>query len=198
MENAAPPLTSTPSELLQALDAGLREEIASSALAVLEERLGRADLLRRQSLEIYAGLLERQTRSLTTLVEETEPERRQLAEEARTLRVALEAAQQENNALAARLDQSAAREAEATNRADELANRADELARRLLDAQERNQSLETQLADSRLQIDRRDAQIAAFLAWRQEAIAYNAQRERRLAQLQDQWERLQTSAPAAE
>ena len=185
------------SALAAAIEGELGQEIAAKALGVLEERLARAELLRRQALEIYANLLERQTLALADLTTKTESERQQLRDEVRALHLALAAAQEENAALQARRQESAADAANDARHEEELLERSLRLEQRLQVALDTNQDMEVRLADCRDHLAAADERLATTQARADALAADKATLDSRLTLLQEQWERLATT-PGAE
>ncbi len=172
----------------------LKEEILAAALRTVQERLDRADEMRRQALEIYADLLERQTRSLAGLTEQTEAERLRLKEQAQVLEVALEQAQAEIEALENRLRETLTQGIPENQHESDLRDMIHRLEQRNQTAANANQALRDEVAATREALATAEEQIAERDLRIDELRKRNAALSRELELIQDQWEQLQPSS----
>ncbi len=190
-----------PDENLVALDLmddttaeALKEEILAAALRTVQERLDSADLMRRQAMEIYANLLERQTKSLADLVANTEAERLQLKESVRVLEVALDHAHAEIAVLEDRHRESVTQGLPKTHLETEMRDAMHRLEERNRTANFTIQTLRDELTAARDTLAIAEERIAKHEARIDEQLQHTAMLSRQLAQIQDQWEHLQASS----
>ena len=174
----------------EATTEALKEEILAAALRAVQERLDSADQMRRQAMEIYADLLERQTKSLTDLVANTEAERLQLKESVSALEVALDQAHAEIAALEDRHRETVTQGLPATQLESEMRDVVHRLEERNQAANSTIQTLRDELAAAREALAIAEARSAERDALIEEQSRHTAVLSRQLAQIQDQWEQL--------
>jgi chromosome segregation ATPase len=175
----------------EATTEALKEEILAAALGAVQERLDSADQMRRQAMEIYADLLERQTTSLAGLTEQTEAERLRLKEQTRILELALEQAQVEIDTLENRLRETATQGAPASQLESELRDAIQRLERRNEIAANTSQALRDEMTAAREALAAAEEQIADRDRRIDELLRRNAALSNELRLIQDQWEQMQ-------
>lgn len=175
----------------EATTAALKEEILAAALSAVQERLDSADQMRRQAMEIYADLLERQTTSVAGLTEQTEAERLRLKEQTRILELALEQAQVEIDTLENRLRETATQGTPASQLESELRDAIQRLERRNEIAANTSQALRDEITAAREALAAAEEQIADRDRRIDELLRRNAALSKELRLIQDQWEQMQ-------
>lgn len=176
--------------LAATLEDTLRQELTAGTLAVLDRHLDRLGRSRQAEMQRYGDLQERLLAALSALSNSDDTGQRILSLEIRNLRSTIERLQEENAGLARMLRDKEELNATLGERCGSLQDRAAQAGRERDASLSQCQALQAKLTDAVERLAAAEEGRAAALSSEQTLLAEKASLERRMAHMQDSWDRI--------